>query len=146
MIDSLFAQRRRWLNGAFFSLLYYVANFYRVITQSDHSLFRRLALLVQFVYQCAILALNWFGVGSLFLSLVTIFQLVATSTMSDPAELMWIFSLCYSFLIVLQVLWPSCTTAAGVDRGFVWLCVEPPSRLLVSLSVNSACVPIRCVS
>ncbi len=44
-------QRRRWLNGALFSLIYYVAKFRFMLSRADHSCFRRLGLVIQFFYQ-----------------------------------------------------------------------------------------------
>jgi cellulose synthase/poly-beta-1,6-N-acetylglucosamine synthase-like glycosyltransferase len=97
-------QRRRWLNGSFFSLIYYVAKFHKLLDRSDHSWFRRLGLMVQFFYQASALLLSWFGIGSLYLSLVVIFQLALEAVdLQSNTEIMWVFSLCYGFLTFLQV-------------------------------------------
>ena len=96
-------QRRRWLNGSFFSLIYYVTKFHNLLGRSDHSWFRRIALMVQFFYQCSALILSWFGVGSLYLSLVVIFQLAMDAILDSSNHIMWMFSLLYGFLTVLQV-------------------------------------------
>jgi cellulose synthase/poly-beta-1,6-N-acetylglucosamine synthase-like glycosyltransferase len=97
-------QRRRWLNGSFFSLIYYVAKFHNLLSRSDHSLFRRVALMVQFFYQVSALILSWFGVGSLYLSLIVIFQLaLETINIAHKDQLLWVFSMWYSYLVVIQV-------------------------------------------
>ena len=57
----------------------------------------------QFVYQCSMLVINWFSVGSLYLALVIIFQLTVDAMLSTSAEIMWVFSLSYGFLTILQV-------------------------------------------
>ena len=98
------AQRRRWLNGSFFSLVYFVSKFHNLLGRSDHSWFRRLGLMVQFFYQVSTLVMAWFAVGSLYLSLVVIFNL-ALDRLGNTAstEIMWVFSLSYGFLTFLQV-------------------------------------------
>jgi len=50
---ELTKQRRRWLNGSFFSLVFYVTKFSTVLHRSDHGLWRRMALSIQFVYVAA---------------------------------------------------------------------------------------------
>ncbi len=100
----VFFQRRRWLNGSFFSLIYYVTRFHNLLSRSDHSWFRRIGLLIQFCYQVSMLLLSWFGVGSLYLSLVVILQLAVDSLqLRGGDQLMWTFALLYSFLTLLQV-------------------------------------------
>jgi hypothetical protein len=71
---DLLARRRRWLNGSFFALIFYITKFSVLLGRSDHSLCRRFWLLVQFVYQCSLLVNTWIGVGSLYLTIVIIFN------------------------------------------------------------------------
>lgn len=54
------------------------------------------------------LLLSWFGVGSLYLSLVVIYTLAFNSLAPQATEqVLWTFALVYSFLTLLQVLpWP----------------------------------------
>jgi chitin synthase len=47
---ELIKQRRRWLNGSFFSLLYYLHHFPRVL-MTNHSLLRKAALALQWGFQ-----------------------------------------------------------------------------------------------
>lgn len=89
-ILELIKQRRRWLNGAFFSLVYYITKFHRCVSaqcgsgaaaagfthdgarvaaaacsftsDAGHSLPRRLALYVQFFYMLVNMILAWFAV------------------------------------------------------------------------------------
>ena len=101
---GLVVQRRRWLNGSFFSLIYFVAKFHNLLGRSDHSFFRKMALVVQFFYQASALILSWFGVGSLYLSLVVIFQLALDGiNYVHEDHVMWAFALFYSYLVVYQV-------------------------------------------
>ncbi|KAJ5885172.1 Chitin synthase [Penicillium taxi] len=59
-------QRRRWLNGSFFAAVYAIAHFYEVF-RSDHSFLRKLALMIEFVYQTISMIFAWFGIGNFFL-------------------------------------------------------------------------------
>lgn len=72
---ELTKQRRRWLNGSFFALVFYISKFSRVLHRSRHGFFRRIGLSVQFVYNLGLLFLNWLAVGSLYLSYVIIFTM-----------------------------------------------------------------------
>lgn len=49
---ELIKQRRRWLNGSFFALVYYVKRFKQLLGP-HHSICRRFWLTVQFVYQAS---------------------------------------------------------------------------------------------
>jgi chitin synthase len=50
---ELIKQRRRWLNGSFFALVFYISRFTQLLGRSDHSLCRRFWLTVQFMYQAS---------------------------------------------------------------------------------------------
>ncbi len=91
------------MNGSLFSLVYYITKFRHLIFRADHTCFRRLGLLIQFLYEVSVLVLSWFGVGSLYLSLMIIFTLAAHSVLEKGEEVLWAFSLAYGFLSVLQV-------------------------------------------
>lgn len=59
-IVGLVKQRRRWLNGAFFTLLFSIANFPRLLRQTSHSWLRKLLLFSQLLYMLLNLLVNWF--------------------------------------------------------------------------------------
>jgi len=71
-LTELVKQRRRWLNGSFFALVYYISHFGRVL-QGGHSYTRRIAFIIQFLYQTLNLLMGWFLVATLFLSLEVVF-------------------------------------------------------------------------
>ena len=57
------------------------------------------------------LLLSWFGVGSLYLSLVVIFTLAFNGLVPQATEqVLWTFALVYSFLTLLQVCVCVCAT------------------------------------
>ena len=49
-LTGLMKQRRRWLNGTFFAMLYALGNMGRIWTESTHSLGRKLLLTFEFMY------------------------------------------------------------------------------------------------
>ena len=49
-LTGLMKQRRRWLNGTFFAMLYALGNMGRIWTESTHSLGRKLTLTAEFMY------------------------------------------------------------------------------------------------
>jgi chitin synthase len=56
---DLMKQRRRWLNGSFFAMLYACINFPRVLSSTRHSAFRKAALSIQFFYFGINIFVNW---------------------------------------------------------------------------------------
>ena len=59
-------QRRRWLNGSFFAAVYAITHFYQ-ISRSDHSIWRKFFLFIEFIYQTITILFAWFGIGNFFL-------------------------------------------------------------------------------
>ena len=52
-------QRRRWLNGAFFALMYLLLRFTGVLFKASHSWLRKLVFCFQFAYLLVLVVLNW---------------------------------------------------------------------------------------
>jgi chitin synthase len=73
-MSELILQRRRWLNGSFFAAVYAIAHSYQIF-RSDHSFLRKLAFLVEFLYQTINLIFAWFAIGNFFL----VFRILTTS-------------------------------------------------------------------
>ncbi|KAF0687960.1 Aste57867_20341 [Aphanomyces stellatus] len=73
-LTSLIGQRRRWLNGSFFALVYTILNWGRVYTESDHSYIRKFFLCFQYAYMTANVALSWILPANFFL--VTYFLVI----------------------------------------------------------------------
>ena len=67
-IMGLVKQRRRWLNGAFFTLLYTIIHYPRMLISTSHSVLRKFLLLTQLLYMLTNLAINWFTVANMYLS------------------------------------------------------------------------------
>ncbi|QPG73138.1 hypothetical protein FOA43_000444 [Brettanomyces nanus] len=65
-LHELISQRRRWLNGSFFSAIYSLCHFYRT-WHTSHSLGRKILLHIEFSYQLLNLLVSWFSLGSYYL-------------------------------------------------------------------------------
>ncbi|KAL6450681.1 CHS2 Chitin synthase 2 [Candida maltosa Xu316] len=65
-IDEFVLQRRRWLNGSMFAAGYAVFHWTK-IWRSNHSLFRKLFLQLEFYYQLITILVSWFSLASFFL-------------------------------------------------------------------------------
>lgn len=101
---GLMKQRRRWLNGTFFAMLYALGNSGRVWTESGHSFIRKLVLTLEFVYLTTVTVVGtWFGIGIFYVMLNMLLEVA----FSGPAWLVAIgyaVRLVYLFLIVIQLI------------------------------------------
>ncbi|KAL8869769.1 MAG: hypothetical protein Q9174_004023, partial [Haloplaca sp. 1 TL-2023] len=77
-VPELISQRRRWLNGAFFAAVYSLVHF-KQVWKTDHTLWRKILLHIEFVYQLVSLAFTYFSLANFYLT----FYFVAGS-LSDP--------------------------------------------------------------
>ena len=59
---ALIKQRRRWLNGSLFALIYYLQHFPRIVA-ANHSVPRKAALCLQWVFQLTTAAFAWTAGG-----------------------------------------------------------------------------------
>ncbi|EMD35236.1 chitin synthase [Gelatoporia subvermispora B] len=66
-VPELISQRRRWLNGSLFAALHSIGTFYR-IWRSSHSVFRKLWIHVEMIYQLYNLIFAWFALGNYFIA------------------------------------------------------------------------------
>ncbi|KAL8947796.1 MAG: hypothetical protein Q9222_005966 [Ikaeria aurantiellina] len=77
-VPEFISQRRRWLNGAFFAAVYSLVHFKQIWT-TDHTIWRKVLLHIEFVYQLVSLAFTYFSLANFYLT----FYFVAGS-LSDP--------------------------------------------------------------
>ncbi|KAH3680390.1 hypothetical protein WICMUC_000321 [Wickerhamomyces mucosus] len=73
-VHDFVSQRRRWLNGSLFAAIYAVVHFHKLMG-SSHSVGRKFALFIQFIYQFLALLISWFSLASYFL----VFRILTTS-------------------------------------------------------------------
>ncbi len=80
-VTELILQRRRWLNGSFFAAIYAIVHFYQFF-RSDHSIFRKFAFFIEFIFNTVNMIFAWFAIGNFFL----VFKILTTS-LGDPTLL-----------------------------------------------------------
>lgn len=66
-VAEFISQRRRWLNGSFFAGAYAIVHFGRIF-RSSHNIFRKVILVLEFVYNSILLLFNWFGISFFYLT------------------------------------------------------------------------------
>ncbi|KAF2138061.1 glycosyltransferase family 2 protein [Aplosporella prunicola CBS 121167] len=77
-VPEFISQRRRWLNGAFFAAVYSLLHF-KQIWLTDHTLWRKILLHIEFVYQFVSLLFTYFSLANFYLT----FYFIAGS-LADP--------------------------------------------------------------
>jgi len=77
-VTEFILQRRRWLNGSFFAAIYAIAHFYQ-FWRSDHSILRKTAFFIEFIFQTVNQIFAWFAIGNFFL----VFKILTQSLGSD---------------------------------------------------------------
>lgn len=80
-VTELVLQRRRWLNGSFFAAIYAIVHFLKFF-RSNHSIFRKFAFFIEFVFNTVNMIFAWFAIGNFFL----VFKILTTS-LGDPGLL-----------------------------------------------------------
>ncbi|KDO33156.1 hypothetical protein SPRG_19383 [Saprolegnia parasitica CBS 223.65] len=112
---DLMAQRRRWLNGSFFAMLYTIFNWGRVYSEARHSLCRGLALLVQYTFMTVQVVFNWFLVANFYLTVYyVIFYALERNALgvldtrafyaSHGALAKGLFNVVYGLVFVVQII------------------------------------------
>ncbi|PGH00192.1 chitin synthase 1 [Polytolypa hystricis UAMH7299] len=66
-VPEFISQRRRWLNGAFFAAVYSLIHF-RQIWKTDHTVWRKILLHIEFVYQFVSLVFTFFSLANFYLT------------------------------------------------------------------------------
>lgn len=107
-LHELITQRRRWLNGSFFSAIYSLFHFYRTWWTS-HSIWRKIFFHIEFIYQFFNLLVSWFSLGSYYLvfRVLTVYLAEKDSNFAPGNVLsvlfLWIYiaSLCTTFVLSL---------------------------------------------
>jgi chitin synthase len=95
---DLIRQRRRWLNGSLFALIYALLGWGRLLKYSSHNIFRKMLLTLQFVYYLLMVGMQWFSVGNLYL---VFFFFIGSRILSLPNGLIWYQVLTGVFLSLL---------------------------------------------
>ncbi|KAF2636809.1 chitin synthase 2 [Massarina eburnea CBS 473.64] len=80
-VPEFISQRRRWLNGAFFAAVYSLLHF-KQVWYTDHSIWRKTLLHIEFVYQFVSLLFTFFSLANFYLT----FFFVAGSLADKQAD------------------------------------------------------------
>ncbi len=102
-LRELTQQRRRWLNGSFFNILY-VLQHWRKILRSRHPWWRKTMLVMQYCFVLTTTIISWFAVASLYLSFQVIFEAVLAVTEFGSNEFGFGFSTIYALLVLSLVI------------------------------------------
>lgn len=99
-LTDLIKQRRRWLNGSLFALLYALLGWGRLLKSSSHSLPRKFLLTLQFVYYVSIMILQWVSAANFYLVYYTLVNEYASLNII-PYE---VFKVIFGSFLALQVI------------------------------------------
>jgi len=99
-LPALIKQRRRWLNGSLFALLYALLNWQKIITQTAHPWYRKVSFCVQFLFYILVTTMSWFSIAIFYVT----FYLVLKNMLGNA--FLYVAAPRYTFmgLIVLQIL------------------------------------------
>jgi cellulose synthase/poly-beta-1,6-N-acetylglucosamine synthase-like glycosyltransferase len=143
-IDVLIKQRRRWLNGSFFAMMYAILNFNRFWLHSTHCTLKKLLITVQFFYFVLTLVMNWVLVANFYLTfyfLVTgpLFVGKSDGTLKGLRTVIsWGLNLIYIFIILLQVIMGLATNPNNARHMYILtgFLFTGFSYLLIALSIT----------
>ena len=97
-IAEFLAQRRRWINGAFFAALYSLYNAGKV-WQTDHSYARKFWLHVEFAYQMVSLVFSFFSLSNFYLTFYFLTGSLVSYKSLDHNRGFWIFTI-FNYLCI----------------------------------------------
>jgi chitin synthase len=80
---GLIKQRRRWLNGSFFAMVYAIINFKHFFNTSSHELFRKLLITFQFFYYGFSTVMAWFMLANFYLAFLVLVQGMLVADIND---------------------------------------------------------------
>ncbi|CAI5760414.1 unnamed protein product [Candida verbasci] len=97
-ISEFLAQRRRWINGAFFAALYALYHSHK-IWGTEHSISRKIGLYIEFVYQLVSLVFSFFSISNFYLTFYFLTgSLVSYKSLGNRGGF-WIFTL-FNYLCI----------------------------------------------
>ncbi|KAJ4362988.1 Chitin synthase, class 2 [Neocucurbitaria cava] len=123
-VPEFISQRRRWLNGAFFAAVYSLLHF-KQVWGTDHTIWRKILLHIEFVYQFVQLLFTFFSLANFYLT----FYFVAGS-LSDPQldpfghnigkYIFYILRYTCTLLICMQFILSMGNRPQGAKKMFFW--------------------------
>ncbi|KAF2443044.1 glycosyltransferase family 2 protein [Karstenula rhodostoma CBS 690.94] len=123
-VPEFISQRRRWLNGAFFAAVYSLLHF-KQVWATDHTIWRKILLHIEFVYQFVQLMFTFFSLANFYLTFFFIAGSLSDKNY-DPfghniAKYIFIF-LRYTcvLLICMQFILSMGNRPQGARKMFLW--------------------------
>jgi len=123
-VPEFISQRRRWLNGAFFAAVYSLLHF-KQVWATDHTIWRKILLHIEFVYQFVQLLFTFFSLANFYLT----FYFVAGS-LSDPQldpfghnmgkYIFYVLKYTCTLLICMQFILSMGNRPQGAKKMFFW--------------------------
>lgn len=100
-LDALIKQRKRWLNGSLFALVYAILGWKQMIQHSKHSLTRKILLSIQFLYFGLNVLLQWTSVANYYLTFYFLVRNLNISTMFTILRYVFLALLIIQFVLGL---------------------------------------------
>lgn len=123
-VPEFISQRRRWLNGAFFAAVYSLLHF-KQLWATDHTIWRKIMLHIEFVYQFVQLMFTFFSLANFYLTFFFIAGSLSDKNY-DPfghniAKYIFVF-LRYTcvLLICMQFILSMGNRPQGARKMFLW--------------------------
>eukprot|EP00475_Leptophrys_vorax_P036489 TRINITY_DN6177_c0_g2_i1.p1 TRINITY_DN6177_c0_g2~~TRINITY_DN6177_c0_g2_i1.p1 ORF type:complete len:728 (+),score=176.49 TRINITY_DN6177_c0_g2_i1:101-2284(+) len=98
-LPLLIKQRRRWLNGSLFALIYALLGWKKLMQHSSHSLKRKFMLSLQYLYFAVMVLLQWTAVANYYM---TFYYLVKQSLSGNAAWCLTILRYLFLALLLAQ--------------------------------------------
>ncbi|KAF1976387.1 hypothetical protein BU23DRAFT_551848 [Bimuria novae-zelandiae CBS 107.79] len=123
-VPEFISQRRRWLNGAFFAAVYSLLHF-KQVWATDHTIWRKILLHIEFVYQFVQLMFTFFSLANFYLTFFFIAGSLSDKSY-DPfghsiAKYIFVFLryMCV-LLICMQFILSMGNRPQGAKKMFLW--------------------------
>ncbi|KAF0686055.1 Aste57867_22117 [Aphanomyces stellatus] len=131
---DLMNQRRRWLNGSFFAMIYSIVQWGRLYTHTNHSIITKIGFLIQYFQLIIQLMFGWFMVGTFYLSVYyTVFTSLKKNKLGFVQTEEWyddhhsmamsLFNIVYATLIMVQLIFGLGNKPAHVKNLYTILCM-----------------------
>ncbi|MES1907943.1 MAG: hypothetical protein MHM6MM_000968 [Cercozoa sp. M6MM] len=123
---SLMRQRRRWVNGSFFALLYNLSRFSRFWKKSAHSAWHKAVMTCFFGYQLTVVVMSWFLLANTFLAFWFVVHERLRTYDELPLWIVWMPLGLYLVLLLAQVLYAlggprNMERSSAVHKSSAWL-------------------------
>ena len=148
-LPDLINQRRRWLNGSFFALLFAIMNFPRLVRDSSHSFSRKASLSFLFLFHTLTVIMSWFLCSNFFLAFFFVLKEMIPSKLRIVRHALTGF---YIFITAIQFIIGFGNRAQAMSVVYHISCILYAGLMAVSLTLgvqyilNTPSLPVLLVS